>query len=362
MLEITGKGAAMAKRWVQRPEGSTWGDWGDDDELGRVNLITPEKVLQGVREVQAGISFCLSLPLDFPGGTILNERRFPPRVAPTVDMDGTPDTFYNVHMSEMKDWGDPKYVDVWTDDVVTMSLQYSTQWDSLAHVGAEFDADGDGVEEAVFYNGYRAGSDLVGPHDDAAGDGSHHRAFARHLGLEHMAFHGMQGRGVLVDIEKHLGREFRGVRLETLREIMAADDVVVEPGDMLLLHTGFATRVLEWGRKPDPNEIFRTCAWLDQRDDALLDWIAESQISALVADNYAVEGMLGKDRDPSRHSFLPIHHLCLFKLGVPLGELWYLHELAMWLREHDRSRFLLTAPPLRLPGIVGSPVTPIATV
>ena len=70
----------------------------------------------------------------------------------------------------------------------------------------------------------------------------------------------------------------------------------------------------------------------------------------------------GKDRDHSRHSFLPIHNLCLFRLGVPLGEMWYLHELASWLREHNRSRFLLTAPPLRLPGAVGSPVTPVATV
>jgi kynurenine formamidase len=104
------------------------------------------------------------------------------------------------------------------------------------------------------------------------------------------------------------------------------------------------------------------CAYLDARDDALLEWIAESQISALVADNYAVEGLLGKDRDPQRHSFLPIHHLCLFKLGVPLGEMWYLDELARWLRENGRSRFLLTAPPLRLPGIVGSPLTPVATV
>ncbi len=42
----------MAKRWKQRPDGSTWGDWGDDDELGRINLLTPEKVLQGVREVR----------------------------------------------------------------------------------------------------------------------------------------------------------------------------------------------------------------------------------------------------------------------------------------------------------------------
>ena len=144
---------------------------------------------------------------------------------------------------------------------------------------------------------------------------------------------------------------------------MAADGVVVEPGDMLLLHTGFATKVLEWDRDPDPRrDLHDLLATSTPTTTSLLEWIADSQISALVADNYAVEGLLGKDRDPSRHSFLPIHHLCLFKLGVPLGELWYLHELAAWLREHDRSRFLLTAPPLRLPGIVGSPLTPIATV
>jgi kynurenine formamidase len=177
-----------------------------------------------------------------------------------------------------------------------------------------------------------------------------------------MAFHGVQGRGVLVDLAHHLGLDWKPVGLDTLQEVMAADGVVVEPGDMLLLHTGFATKILEWERDPDPRRIFTTATYLDAHDESLLEWIAASQISALIADNYAVEGLLGKDKDPSRHSFLPIHHLCLFKLGVPLGELWYLHELAAWLREHERSRFLLTAPPLRMPGIVGSPVTPIATV
>jgi kynurenine formamidase len=345
----------VSDRWVQRPDGSTWGDWGDDDELGRINLLTPAKVLEGAAEVQAGISFCLSLPLDLPGGIALNQRRHPPKVAPTEDMDGNPGTFYNVRMSEMPDFGDPKYVDVWADDVVTLALQYSTQWDSLAHVGAEFDADGDGVEEAVYYNGYRAGTDLEGPTADG-------RCHAHHLGLEHMAFHGVQGRGVLVDLRHHLGDEWRGVDLATLQEVMHADEVVVEPGDVLLLHTGFATKVVEWGGNARPRDLFTTGTYLDAKDEALLDWIADSQISALVADNYAVEGLLGKDQDPSRHSFLPLHHLCLFKLGVPLGELWYLHELAEWLRANGRSRFLLTAPPLRLPGIVGSPVTPIATV
>ena len=65
-------------RWTNRPEGSNWGDFGDDDQLGRVNLITPEKVRQGVAEVKEGRTFCLSLPLDYPGGNILNERRHPP--------------------------------------------------------------------------------------------------------------------------------------------------------------------------------------------------------------------------------------------------------------------------------------------
>ena len=86
---------------------------------------------------------------------------------------------------------------------------------------------------------------------------------------------------------------------------MAEDNVVVEPGDMLLLHTGFATEVLNWNRDPDPVKIHRTCTYLDARDPAMLEWIAESQISALIADNYAVEGMVGYDPDESRHSLLP---------------------------------------------------------
>ena len=109
-----------------------------------------------------------------------------------------------------------------------------------------------------------------------------------------MAFHGVQGRGVLVDVAHHLGHEFRGVDRAMLEEIMAADNVVVEPGDMLLIHTGFATKVLEWNREPDPGARSTGRARTSTRDDeSLLEWIADSQISALVADNYAVEGMVG---------------------------------------------------------------------
>jgi kynurenine formamidase len=349
----------VTQRWNQRPPGSTWGDWGEDDELGRINLITPEKVLQGVREVEAGISFSLSLPLDYPGGSALNQRRYPPILRPTEDLQHKPDVFYNVVASESID---PSYIDVWSDDMVILWLQYSTQWDALAHQGAEFDADGDGVAEPMYYNGFRAGVDVIGPQPDAKGDGSGSVSFGRHLGLEHMAAHGVQGRGVLIDVAHHLNHspDWQSVNLKTLKEIMAADNVVVEPGDMLLIHTGFATQVLAWERNPDPAKIQAMYPYLDAEDEGLLEWIADSQISALIADNYAVEGWPAANPEP--HTLLPIHHLCLFKLGVPLGELWYLHELAAWLREHNRSRFLLTAPPLRLPGAMGGPLTPIATV
>jgi len=67
-------------RWKRRPAGSTWGDWGPDDELGRLNLLTPAKVKEGVAEVREGKAFCLSLPLDYPGGTVVNARRHPPRL------------------------------------------------------------------------------------------------------------------------------------------------------------------------------------------------------------------------------------------------------------------------------------------
>jgi hypothetical protein len=84
-------------------------------------------------------------------------------------------------------------------------------------------------------------------------------------------------------------------------------------------------------------------------------------VVALCADNYAVEHYPAREQDGQRPA-LPLHQHCLFKLGVPLGELWWLHELALHLRQTKRSRCLLTAPPLRLPGAVGSPTTPVATV
>jgi len=115
------------------------------------------------------------------------------------------------------------------------------------------------------------------------------------------------------------------------------------------------------GGDPDPKLVHNLCAGLDGRDPRLLEWITRTGLCALIADNYAVEAYPAGP-GPACCATLPLHEHCLFKLGVNLGELWHLTPLAAWLRAHGRSRFLLTAPPLRLPGAVGSPTTPIATV
>lgn len=74
-----------------------------------------------------------------------------------------------------------------------------------------------------------------------------------------------------------------------------------------------------------------------------------------------VEKMAGV-RHCSGTAKLPLHELCLVKLGIHLGELWWFGGIAPWLNAHGRAHFLLTAPPLNLPGAVGSPATPVGTV
>ena len=83
----------------------------------------------------------------------------------------------------------------------------------------------------------------------------------------------------------------------------------------------------------------------------------------MIADNYGIEDVatpIPSGTGPI--AMLPLHELCIFKLGIHIGEMFYLTQLRDWLQANGRSRFLLTAPPLRLTGAVGSPPSPIATV
>jgi Putative cyclase len=345
---------SAAARWKRRPEGSNWGDFGPDDQLGRLNLLTDAVILQAAGEIIEGRSFTLSLPLDYPGGNLLTAKRHPPVLKPTAEPDG------RLNLNHALCDEDPALTDVINDDLAILHLQYSTHWDSLAHVGALFDADGDGIPEMVFYNGYRAGEHIVDPSGGRGGDDVSTMA-ALALGVEKMAEHGVQGRGIMIDLHARYGRSRVLVGYDDLMRIMDADGVVIGPADMICLHTGYAQVLLDLDKRPDERSLHHSCAVLDGRDRKLLQWITDSQISALIADNYAVESVPYDDR-LGCSAVLPLHEHCLFKLGLNLGELWHLTPLANWLREHKRNRFFLTAPPLRLTGAVGAPLTPTGTV
>ncbi len=353
-------GDGMQNRWKNRPEGSNWGDFGPDDQLGRLNLVTQEKTRQGLAEAREGKVFCLSLPLDYPGGSLLNPRRRPPVLRPTLRPNMVN---FNAPIGEEEEGA----TDVVCDDLVMLHLQYSTQWDALAHVGSMFDADGDGVPEKVFYNGFRGGVEINGPADMAdAGPPKEGwekgTSAADALGIENYAVHGVQGRAVMIDLFAHFGEERVYVGYDAMMRVLEADKVEVESGDLVCLHTGFAEVLLRMQKNPDEDTLNSSCAVLDGRDGKLLNWISDSGMAALIADNYAVEGLPSKPGQAECCAAMPLHEHCLFKNGIPLGELWHLTPLANWLREKGRYRFLLTAPPLRLPGAVGSPTTPIATV
>jgi len=340
------------RRWKNRPEGSNWGEFGDDDQRGRMNLVTPEIRKRAAQEIKEGISFCLSLPLDYPGGSELVKSRQAPRLFCVDRVPGAAN--YNFPWRVMTHNCD--HLDVTCDDAVTLFTQYSTQWDALAHYGQFFDADGDGEAEKVYYNGYRADEHLVAPSPESP------EPRAKALGIQNMAETSVQTRGSLVNLHAEYGTDFVGVGYDDLMRIIDRQGVDVKKGDILCLYTGFDELLLSMNKTPDAKVLHHHCAGLDGADAKLHKWIDDSGIVAIAADNTAVEKLPAGRTAPGPRALMPLHAHCLFKLGIHLGELWYFKDLAAWLKENGRSSFFLTAPPLRLPGSTGSPLTPIATV
>jgi kynurenine formamidase len=300
--------AALARRV------SNWGRFGAEDERGTVNFITPEVVRRAAACVRRGVVFSLALPLGAEGPQIGQGGRVNPLHVMTATegrLGPEPDG--------------PRYA----DDMVVMPLQCATQWDSLAHVhyGGQL------------YNGHPAAT--VTP------------AGAARNAIDKMAA-GIVSRGVLLDVARARGVE----RLAPGTAIVPADleaaeraqGVRVERGDVLLVRTG---HLAVFTRDGDRVGYMRQMPGLGV---AAVEWLHAREIAAVASDTNAVEVI--PFEEPGLP--LPVHQLCLRDMGLTLGEMFVLDELATDCAADGVWEFLLSAPPLRVTGGVGSPVNPLA--
>ncbi len=313
-----------------------WGRWGDADELGTLNLITPDKVAQGASLVTQGKVFALGGDFSSAGPQGAFQFRQNPTHVMTVDGGDAntlaqygPQWLRNSVAHEVSDF----FVDNpfrFNDDMIVMPLQAATQWDALSHV----------YYEDKLYNGF--------PADSVTSFG------AFHCGIDKVDGKGITSRGVLLDVVRHRGAEQflepgNPITPAELDEVARAQGVTVTPGDIVVVHTGWWTRFLANGDGTEPG------SGLDWR---CASWLHDHQVAAVAADNLMVE-----DPDPANGvegTFLPMHMLCLRDMGLMLGEYWDLGALAADCAADGVYEFQLIAPPLRVTGAVGSPVNPIA--
>jgi kynurenine formamidase len=298
-----------------------WGKWGPDDEIGTLNYITPETIAEAARLVTAGKVFALGIPLDRNGPQSGTRQRFNP--IHTMFRDGGDRPRTPAQVAEMQGYGG-------SDDWIVMPLQCVTQWDSLAHI----------FYEGKMWNGYDA--DLV------TSSGAARNSIDKTKDK-------IAGRGVLLDVARYKGvralEPGYAISVADLEGTAAAEKVEVKRGDILLVRTGHMSRYLDrndwryFDLDPFPGISIHATPWLHAR-----------QIAAIASDNYAVE--VRPSELPAFRN--PFHVLAIPNMGLTLGEIFFLEELAADCAADGRWAFLLAAPPLPVVRGVGTPINPYA--
>ena len=289
-----------------------WGRWGDDDEIGTLNLITDDVVKAAGAEIQTGRRLSLGLPLDDQGP---QTGAIPGRDNPTHQM----------IMVDTPLTGDPENFTT-SDDKVTLALQAATHWDALAHVSYE----------GTLYNGV--------PSSVITESG------AEHMGIDRI--HTLVSRGVLLDVAAAKGVDsLDGGYALTAEDLDAACElgkVSVRSGDVVLLRTGQMRWFLAGDREkygaPAPGPSLQTVEWFHRHD-----------VAAVATDNLTFEVYPSERED----AVLPVHLLHLVDMGMTQGQNWYLEELATDCAADGRYSFFLDASPLPFTHAVGSPLNPV---
>jgi kynurenine formamidase len=289
---------------------SNWGRWGEDDELGTLNELSPDRIAAATKLVGTGEAVTLSHPLD----TVESVDNPQPAdhhmtLLPDVDIGSGPLRFAKDYVG----------VDYHNDT--------HTHIDALCHVALD----------GAFYNG-KPSADLT---ETAAG-----------VNTIEAVKNGLVGRGVLLDVPRLRGVPWLEPGEHVFREDLEAAEreqgVTVERGDILLVRTGHARRLRELG----PWETATAKAGLHP---TTVLYLAERRIAVLGSDTNG-------DTAPSTTEGIafPIHALTLNAMGLHLIDYLQFEDLRPACERAGRWEFLFVAAPLRIVGGTGSPLNPIA--
>ena len=302
------------------PNGAAWGVFGDDDQLGTVNLLTPDRVMQAARFIRTGRVFTLNLPIDIPDPPLFTRGK---------------------HHHVIKHFAG-YILDDYLDNFYP---QASSQWDALSHVKHP---------QHGAYNGI--------PENEITGYGG------SKLGIDNLARRGLAGRGILADVARYYERQGKHldcttndvVPLEDLLATLEAQRTTIWPGDVLLIRVGW-TRAYRGMSEEQKAELAReTKSPGIEGSQRTAQWLWEQHFAAVASDSPGLEAI------PPRHvgdftqaqDLLHFHMLSFF--GMPIGEMWNLEELAEDCANDNRYEFFFTSAPLNIPGGVGSPPNALA--
>ena len=322
------KDITIADIEAMRDKVKNWGRWGPDDEIGTLNFVTEKEIMAARDTIRKGKVISLGLPFDKDGPQRGGQGRFNP--IHTMLATGTDAVTGVQDEKTAPDMVETQLMCRYADDMISMPLQCGTQWDSLAHVFAN----------DKMWNGYDAR--LV----DSNG--------AKKNGIQNTRDR-MCGRGVLLDIPRFLGGDCLedgfGIGNEELDECAKAQNVEIRRGDFVLVRTGMMERCLaegNWGSYAGGDAAgmrFETA-----------EWVFKKEIAAICSDTWGCEVRPNE----SLVAFQPWHWVVIPMIGITMGEIFYLKDLADDCLDDGIYEFLFCAPPLPITGAVGSPINPQA--
>ena len=301
-----------------------WGKWGPKDEIGTLNFTQPEDIVAAARLVRKGKVISLALNFDNTGPQGAKSK-YPAmgRINPVHTMLRTGTDAYSGVL-------DHRGIRA-ADDMVVMPLQCGTQWDGLGHI----------FYENSMWNGYDCREVTS--------------AGAQKCGIEKTK-NKMVGRGVFLDVARALGSKWLddgyAITCADLDRTAQMQKVEVRRGDFVVVRTGQMEAKLEagsWDGYPGgdaPGFGFET-----------LEWIKRTELAALASDTWGCEV---RPNESEQGINQPWHWITIPMMGMTMGEIFYLKELAEDCAADKVYEFLFVAPAIPITGAVGSPTNPLA--